>query len=234
MRHYRFAPLQELLRLFFPAICYGCGQPLEGDEQSLCVHCMSHLPLARNAAIVDNATELRLMGRVHFDAAASYMYFKQGLVSQRIVHAIKYRGDEALGLRMGLLMGRDLAQCGRFDSVDCLVPVPLHRSKLWQRGYNQSLLLCQGIAKTFPRPIVADALVRVIATDTQTDKDRIGRMDNIHKAFMVRNVSALQGRHVLLVDDVLTTGATLSECADVVLALPDTKVSIATLTLANG
>lgn len=233
MKPYRFAPLRELLQLFLPETCYACGHPLEGDERWLCIPCLSHLPLTHYSAVPGNATELHLMGRIHFEAATSYMFFSQGSASQAIVHAIKYYGDEPLGRQMGSLMGADLVASKRFDDVDCLVPVPLHRRKQWHRGYNQSLLLCQGIATTFPRPIVADQLLRVLHTETQTDKDRIGRMDNIRKAFTVRDASKFQGRHILLVDDVLTTGATLAECADVLLAIPDTRVSIASLTLAN-
>ena len=226
-------PLRDLLRIIMPKHCCGCGTVLEGDERDLCTHCLVHLPLTHYSATPNNATELRLSGRLHFEAATSLMHFVHGGAAQGIVHAIKYYGNEELGLRMGRLMGRDLIASHRFNDVEIIMPVPLHKKKEHQRGYNQSLLLCRGIAEICGWPVVSDAVVRHIYTESQTHKDRIGRLDNIDSAFEVRNPSLLAGKHILLVDDVITTGATIAECADRVLEVEGTRISIASLTIAG-
>ena len=227
-------PFRELLQLFLPATCIACGQPLVGDECSLCVRCMMHLPLAYFSAAPNNATELRLMGRVRFEAATSLLLFHKQGITQSIVHAIKYYDDETLGITMGRMMGRDLLSSGRFSSVDCVVPVPLHRGKLRRRGYNQSLLLCRGIAEVCHLPIVANNLIRVVNTESQTHKNGTQRIDNMDDAFQIVDSMSFEGRHILLVDDVITTGSTIAECADVLLSISGVRVSLASLAITDG
>lgn len=226
--------LRDLLSVLLPKKCCGCGTFLEGDERNLCTHCLAHLPLTHYGAVTNNATELRLMGRIHFEAATSLMHFHKGNIAQGIVHAIKYYGEEDLGFRMGRLLGHDLAASHRFDDIDIVIPVPLHKKKERERGYNQSLLLCRGIADICKWPIATDVIIRHIYTESQTRKDRKGRIDNISNAFEVIKPDAIAGKHILLVDDVITTGSTIAECADRILEVEETRISIASLTIAGS
>ena len=234
MRNYVLAPLRELLQLILPESCNACGKALEGDERFFCINCLAMLPLVHDAAGCDNIAEQRLAGRFHFEAAMSYMLFRHGNATQRIVHRIKYYGHERLGVFMGRLMGDTLLASHRFDTIDCIVPVPLHRRRQWHRGFNQSWHLAQGIAQVLNKEVVDDAVARVAFTETQTHKGREERMDNIRNAFAVVRPERLEGRHILLVDDVITTGSTIGECAETILKVADTKISIASLSITVG
>lgn len=234
MKSFRFAPLRELLQLIIPESCVVCGKPLEGDERFLCVNCLGSLPSNHYSDSAGNATELRLSGCFPFVAATSFLSFRQGNETQAIVHRIKYYGNEKLGVYMGRMFGVELLASHRFDDVDCIMPVPLHCRKQRRRGYNQSLLLCKGISEVLGKDVENEAVARVVPTETQTHKTRTERFDNMSNAFKVVNPQRIEGRHILLVDDVLTTGSTISECAETILTVPSTKVSVATLSITVG
>lgn len=225
--------LRDLLSLFFPNVCAICGQPLVGDEHDLCSHCLLQLPEALNAEADDNLIERRFRGRLPYQAVTALLLFTRGNKTQRIIHQIKYYGHQQLAVAMGRQLGLRLAANPRFADVDLLIPVPLHRRKQRRRGYNQSLLICQGIAQTFPRPIVADNLRRTRFTRSQTHMNRQQRLDNMSGVFSLDDPAALQGRHLLLVDDVVTTGATTEACCQALLKAPATRVSIAALAISG-
>lgn len=225
--------MRSLLRLFFPRVCAVCGTPLVADEQLLCSRCLLSLPLAIGAKEEDNFIEKRFWGRIPIQAATALLLFHRGNPSQQILHDIKYYGNEPLALFMGRQLGRWIADSHRFDNVDLLLPVPLHRRKERRRGYNQSLLLCRGIAEVFPRPIVTGNLIRQKMTDTQTHKNRQQRLDNMQSVFSVRNPQALGHMHLLLIDDVITTGATTEACYQALKQIEDLQISIASLAVAG-
>ena len=225
--------LRDFIELFFPRVCCVCGTPLVGDEHDICTRCLLELPEAYTATGSDSMLERRLRGRVPIRKASALLYYKQGTGAQTILHQIKYYGNERLAITMGRQMGITLMNSGLFDDVDIIVPVPLHRSKERKRGYNQSLLLCQGIAQRFPRPISTGNLVRIKKTDTQTKKNREERLDNMRGVFAVTNPEAFIGKHILLVDDVITTGATTEACYEAMKHIEGISFSIATLAVSG-
>lgn len=231
---YRFRPLRDLLLLFFPDTCCGCGELLVGDEHHLCTNCLMHLPETNYSEIVDNLTEQRLKGQIPFVAATSLFYFSKGNITQHILHAVKYHGNIQLGRLMGRRLGQLLAQSHRFDDVDIIVPTPLHWSRRWKRGFNQSEIICQGIAEHLHRPVSTRHLYRSSYTRSQTHKNRQGRMENIRHAFSVRHPEDYQGKHLLLVDDVITTGATTGACWEALSSIPDVRISIASIAITNS
>lgn len=224
--------LRALIDVVFPATCAGCGRVLVRGERQVCMHCMAGLGTTDSAAMVDNATERRLIGQVPIEAAMSlYNYTKEGPARQ-LVHAMKFHGNARLCVMMGRQMGLELLHSGRFDDVDVLVPVPLHWLRKLQRGYNQSLLLCRGIAEVWPRPVVKDVVVRHRYTRQQSRQLGPQRGTNVEGAFSLKHGERLAGKHVLLVDDVLTTGATLGACAVALVQTEGVRISVATLCIA--
>ena len=174
------------------------------------------------------------MGRFPFEAATSFLHFEQNNSTQHIVHQIKYYDNYPLAKTFGRMMGKDIRESHRFDSVDILIPVPLHPKKERQRGYNQSQLLCEAIAEEFQRPIYTHVLFRNTHTESQTHKTREERLKNMQNVFEVQNSKLIEGKHILLIDDVITTGSTTSECCEALLKVPGVKISIASLAIANG
>lgn len=225
--------LRNFIELFFPRLCCICSTPLVDEEHDICTRCLLALPEALSAKSDNNFVEKRFIGRIPIEHATALLLFTKDGNAQKILHQIKYHGNERLAVTMGRKLGLHLAASGLFDSVDVLIPVPLHRRKERRRGYNQSLRLCQGIAQTFPRPIVSDNLTRIRHTDTQTHKNRIERLENMKDVFAVRNADALKGKHILLIDDVITTGATTESCCQPLLAIPGLRISIAALAVAG-
>lgn len=229
MAHLRARPLRELRQLVYPSLCCHCGEPLVGDERDLCTTCLSQLTWTRHAASPANDVETRFVGRVPCQSAAALLYFHQGGVVQSVVHQIKYRGNLRLARQFGRLLGSELLASGRFADVDCLVPVPLHRRRKWQRGYNQSEVLCKAMAEVLHKPVVTGNLIRRRYTTSQTHKNRQDRMDNMKEVFAVRHPERFVDRHILLVDDIVTTGATTENCYSSLRDIPGLRISIAAL-----
>ena len=198
----------------------------------MCAQCLMDLPLTGFAPHAGNQAERQLKAMADIEAATSLMHFGRGEISQRVVHSIKYHGNSELALMMGRQLGIALQGSGRFGDVEVLVPVPLHAWRRLKRGYNQSRLLCEGIAQVFSCPVVGGAVRRARNTGSQTHMSPTERRENVAGAFSVVRPEAVAGRHVLLVDDVMTTGATLAACAGVLLAVEGVKVSVATLCVA--
>lgn len=224
--------LHTILQTFFPSTCACCGDVLVRGERQICVNCLASFQETCFNAMAGNPAECRLAGWESLEAATSvYLFQPDGSVRQT-VHAMKYHGCTELCLLMGRQMGLSLLHSGRFDNVDLLVPVPLHWWRRLKRGYNQSELLCRGIAQVLPRPVNTTALLRHRYTRQQSRQQGNNRFANVAEAFRVRRPQELTGRHVLLVDDVLTTGATLKACIDVLSSVPGIHISVATFSIA--
>lgn len=223
-----------LLHLAFPHVCAGCGSDALEQEHALCLYCLNALPLTRFHLHPDNPVEKAFWGRLPICSATAQYYFTRGSLIQRLMHRLKYRGDQALGLYLGQLMGLQLAQSDRFRQADALLPLPLAPARERKRGYNQAALLCQGIAEVLQKPVLTDAIARTAFTESQTKKNRVERWQNIEGRFRLTDEKGLEGRHLLLVDDVITTGATLEACGRELLRAGGTQLSIATLCFSSA
>jgi ComF family protein len=224
--------LNSLAHLFFPHICAGCGYDLPGTSNLICFRCMNKIPYTSFHLQSNNPVEKIFWGRVYIRHSMSLCYFTRQSLVQRLLHQLKYNGNKELGIYMGKLMGMALAESGRFADIDVLLPLPMHPEKEKRRGYNQARVLCEGIAGILQIPIAADLLVKQQSTATQTKKGRVERWQNVANAFLLKDTGPLENKHILLVDDVLTTGATLEAAA---LALKEVKglnISIATFAYA--
>ncbi|MBS1778853.1 MAG: ComF family protein [Bacteroidetes bacterium] len=225
---------QGLSHLLYPRLCEGCGKPLLAEEEILCLNCnIYNLPRTAYHHIPDNETAMRFAGRVPIVKATSFAYFTDGGLLQHLLHELKYNNRKDIGVFLGKLFAYDLAQINWQQGIDIIIPVPLHPQKEAARGYNQSALLADGMSFVWNIPVAGDLLYRTRNTDSQTQKTRAERIENMDGAFAVKNENALVNKHVLLVDDVLTTGATLESCAMAILKVPGTHVSIATIGVAN-
>ncbi len=172
-------------------------------------------------------------GRIAITAGTSEFYFSKGSIMQNLIHELKYKGNRKAGSYLGNLMGKSLHESNRFANIDMLVPLPLFEKKEFKRGYNQAMILCEGIAEVMKLPIITKNIIRIVHTETQTKKGRIERWENVEKSFAVKDPFALKGKHILLVDDVITTGATMEACGAEILKIDNTRLSIATLAFAT-
>jgi ComF family protein len=219
---------QSFSHLFFPQVCHGCGSDVVGDDQLLCLQCLHRLPYTRYQLHAENPVEKIFRGRVPLAHAAGIFYLTKNSILERLLYQLKYNGKKEIGEYCGRLMGHAM-QSSPFTSIDALVPLPLFPKKERMRGYNQSAVICDGIASVIHKPVWKNVIERTATTETQTRKNRIERWQNMEGRFRVRDAAKLSGRHVLLVDDVITTGATLESCgSELVVA----GVSVSILTLA--
>lgn len=219
---------KDLGSLFLPRRCGGCDQGLRHFERSLCSICEADLPRTRFHNDPNNRVEELFKGKVQLEAASAFLHFNPTGMVQRMLHLIKYQYDRDLGLELGRWMAQDLRSCARFSSVDLLLPVPLHPLKEHMRGYNQSQVLVDGMRQIWPLENIGKGLVRVVRTPSQTRRNRLDRWHNVKEAFHLPDPEQLRGRHVLIVDDVVTTGATLEGCVKALSLVPDIRVSVYT------
>ena len=224
----------NLLSLFYPRLCVACGDALQQNEQHLCLHCMMHLPETNFHKNHDNPLMNIFAGRVKVEEVASLLYYKKGNNVQHILHALKYKGQKEIGAFLGEYYGKMLALEPRFQSVDCIVPIPLHPKKQRKRGYNQSEWFAKGLSAGMGKPYRTNILTRAQFTETQTRKSRFNRWENVKEVFVATEDNAVHGLHLLVCDDVLTTGATMEAAIQQLLTLPDVKVSVVTLATAQG
>jgi len=230
----RFKEIKDsLLQLVFPHVCDGCGSDLLNEESQLCLRCLASMPETNFEKYISNPVEKMFWGRLSLVSATAQFYFTKESLMQRLMHQFKYRGNKDLGLQLGRLMGIALKESNRFDTIDALVPLPLFPSKEKKRGYNQATILCEGIAEILPLPVLKNIIIRPQHTDTQTKKGRIERWKNIEGKFELNNANTIQNKHLLLIDDVVTTGATLEACGSELLKADNVRLSIATLCQAS-
>lgn len=222
----------SLLHLLFPHNCIGCGTDSIGNKDILCLHCITTLPETHFERFPNNPIERKFYGRIPVSAATAQYYFSRDSVLQRLVHQLKYNSNKELGYQLGLLIGASLKQSERFNA-DALVPLPLFKTREKKRGYNQAYILCEGIASELQLPILKNIIIRPDHTETQTHKGRIERWKNIEGKFRLIDPVAISGKHILLVDDVVTTGATLESCGSELLKAENLTLSLACLCYAD-
>jgi len=222
----------DLLELFYPSLCITCGERLVNHEKYICMKCWLDLPVTNFHVDPENNVARLFWGRVKIENATSYFFYRKGSRYQKLIQYIKYRGLKELGYELGIRLGDKLSVAPEYKPVGMIVPVPLHPKREKSRGYNQSEWIARGIAVGFNHPVETCNLCRTVYNPTQTRKDRYGRWQNVEGIFKVRDPGRFEGRHILLVDDVITTGSTLEACASAILRVPGTCVSIATLAVA--
>lgn len=222
-----------LSHLLFPQLCAGCCEPLMTSEDTICLSCFQEFPHTRYH-YPDNEAALRFAGRVPYQQVTALAHFVKDGLLQHLLHQLKYRNRQDIGTFLGRELGRALLQTDWSKSVDLILPIPLHPKKEAKRGYNQSYLIAAGLAEVLSKPVASDLLLRTRATESQVMKSREERVANLKNAFEVRKHGHLKNKHILLIDDVLTTGATLESAALSLLMVPGVLVSIATAGLAAG
>lgn len=223
----------DLVNLFYPKICNCCDSPLIKAEQVVCTSCLHQLPTTGYHLDNENATKKVFDARLSLENATSLLYFKKKGMVQNLIHNLKYRKQEEVGNFLGSWLGEELFTHPGFRDIDCVIPVPLHRKKLKKRGFNQVTKFGKELAKKLEAEFIEDVLVKKSASRTQTFKKRLGRWGNIDTTFMIENPQKLQNKHILLVDDLVTTGATLEACGNKLLKIKNSKLSIATMAITN-
>lgn len=221
--------IHSILSVVYPPTCKICDSPLLVGEQDICLHCINQIPLTR-LSIEGNKAEKLFWGIVDIEKVYSFMYYEKGSNYAHLIHQLKYKGDYKLGLTLGKLMATH-AHKTFFDTIDILIPIPIHAQKLKQRGYNQAEWLCKGIQLVYPIAIRTDLIAKSTITESQTTKGVYERRCNTDHVFTLINKEDLIGKHVLLVDDVLTTGSTLISCSLLLKEVENIKISIITASL---
>ncbi|MBT8326204.1 MAG: ComF family protein [Bacteroidia bacterium] len=225
--------LASVGNMLFPNICISCESYLSFQEKWICDYCYYTLPKFEDYQNSANMVAQMFWGRVKLEMATSYLQFKSTNHVQKVLHQIKYRGNTGLAEEMGKNMGICFKQISAISNCDVVVPIPLHRRKKEIRGYNQSYLLAKGLCNVINRPLDAKSVERTMFTKTQTNKKRFDRHENTKNVFKIHKPNEFENRHVLLVDDVITTGATIEACATELLKIKDCKVSVCSLAVSN-
>jgi len=223
---------QGFLHLCFPNLCVGCQRVLLQSEFVLCLHCTLALPETGYHLLANQPAAQRFMGRIPYSHVTAYAHFVPDGLLQHLLHQLKYKNRQDVGVFLGQQLGLNLLETTWIQDVDALVPVPLHPKKEALRGYNQSLLIAQGIHQITQIPIHTSLLLRQRNTPSQTNKTRIERVNNMSQAFICPEGSLHNTQHILIIDDMLTTGATIEACALAILAEKRIKISIATIGIA--
>lgn len=225
--------LGSFLSLLFPRCCVVCGRPLAKGEECLCTMCNIELPRTNYHLRKDNPVEKLFWGKIPLERATSFYFYRKGSDFRQILHQLKYGGQKGIGAIMGRYMAAELQQSGFFEGVDVILPVPLHKKKQQIRGYNQSEWIARGITAVTGIPIDTEAVVRRKNTETQTRKSSLERWENVEGIFELHHAEALAGKRILIVDDVLTTGATTVECASCLTGIEGIRISVLTLAVAE-
>ena len=221
---------KDIRDFFFPRTCVCCGKIMSSQEEGICFDCLSGLPCTGILNTPENEMERRFWGIFPIERATSMYYYSKGGNVASVLHGMKYYGRKRLCRTMGRIMATELQDSGFFDGIDYIVPVPLHKKRLRHRGYNQSEQLSIGLSSVTGIPVFSRGMIRTHNNTTQTHKSSFERWQNTGGLFALSDDSAaLESKHILIVDDVLTTGATISSCIDVLKEIRGIRISVATL-----
>lgn len=221
-----------MLNLVYPHCCVVCGESLVQGEQFICLSCLHNMPKTNYHLQIENPVEKRFWGKVDLVRGTSFFHFHKGSDFQQLLYELKYKGNKELGEVVGRYAAVDLLEDPDFADVDVIVPVPLHANRLKERGYNQSEWIARGLAAVMHKPIDTSHLIRMLPSSTQTRKTVYERYLNMEGIFQLNDPGVFEHKHVLLVDDVLTTGSTLEACILAIQHSEGVRVSIFTLAVA--
>lgn len=222
----------DFISLLFPRLCYACGNHLLRNENLICTECYVVIPRTNYHKLEDNPVAQLFWGRCMIEKAAAFSYYNKGSRIRNLIHYLKYKGVREIGYELGRIYGLSLKASGFTDDIDLIIPVPLHPSKKRIRGFNQSETISMGIADVAHLPLDVKSLARTIVSVTQTKRSRYERWTNVEGIFQVVDPLAISGKHILLVDDVITTGSTIESCTNALLKFEGVKVSVVALAFA--
>ena len=206
------------LHLFYPHICMHCGSEELSPETVLCEACEKNLPYTKFLAIENNKVEKIFWGRVPIQKAGASLFFTKDSIVQSLIFALKYKNQKKAGRLLGNIIGQDLLNSQRFKNIDCMIPIPLSKKKQRARGYNQALLICEGIQEKLPHIQILPLLLKHKNANSQTSKDRIERTQLSPQSYSIINPVQIAEKNVLVVDDVITTGATIESVCNYILS----------------
>lgn len=218
--------LDDFVSLLFPRLCQACGDSLMRNEKLICTDCYVNIPRTNYHLEANNAVEKIFWGRCKLERAAAFSFFNKDSHIRELIHNLKYRGVKDIGTEIGRIYARDLLQSSFLDGIDMIIPVPLHTSKLKSRGFNQSEEIARGLSEVTNIPVNTTTLKRSSSSPTQTKRSRFDRWTNVEGKFSVTDYTTIDNKHILLVDDVITTGATIESCANELLKGINTTVSV--------
>ncbi len=224
--------LTDLLRLFYPELCINCNNILTNNENLICTFCRHDLPLTHYKNYSDNKVVKIFNGRVTIENAHALLLFKKEGITKKIIHHLKYKGNQKVGVFFGNWLGSVLKEDSGFSKIDYIIPVPIHKNKLKKRGYNQVSKFGQRLSIHFKKEFLENLLIRDSMTTTQTFKSRLDRFKNTETKFSLNkslNTEKYKNKHFLVIDDVVTTGATLEACAKELQKIEGAKISILTI-----
>ena len=220
---------KNLLNVVFPAFCNGCSKLLLKNEKIICTTCMHHLPLTHHNNLKEHEMHRAFYGIVPFEFGASLLYFRKKGIAQQLMHNLKYKNQQEIGTFLGDIFSKNVLDLAVFNAIDVIIPVPLHKKRLHERGYNQVTTFCDALEKNLAIPIIDSVLVKSINLKSQIQKSKENRLKTNKNVFSIENADKIEGKHILLVDDIFTTGATIEACAKEILKIKNTRISIVTM-----
>lgn len=216
----------DFISLLFPRICHACGNHLLRNEYLICTGCYVSIPRTDFHLCDDNPVARLFWGRCQVERAAAFSYYTKGSRIRRLIHRLKYSGFSELGAELGRIYANALRNTPFMTGIDLIIPVPLHPAKERQRGFNQSLLIATGLSQVLGLPLDTSSLVRATVSATQTRRSRYDRWTNVEGIFRLTDQNGLTGKHILLVDDVITTGSTIESCVNELRKAEEVRVSV--------
>ncbi len=222
-------PLHSIFNLFYPELCSICKSQLVKGEKAIFISCISDLPVTNFCNLTNNTVETSFYGRIPIEEATSLFFFQKKGKVQKLIHQLKYKGNQQIGTILGDWLGENMILSKRFNDLDCIIAVPLHPNKLKKRGYNQLTTFGQVLSQKLGIPMIENVLIKVSSSQTQTKKNRFDRSINVTEKFELLDYETIKNKHILLIDDIITTGATLEACSIQLLQSENIKISIATM-----
>lgn len=217
---------ENLINLFFPKACSGCNSFLLANENVICTVCRHEIPLTNHHKIENNEAVVKFYGRIPIEFAAALFYFHKKGIVQEMIHKLKYKGHQEVGTAIGYWYAEELKRIAELNSVDYIIPVPLHKKRLKERGYNQVEAFGKSLSESMAIPYNDTVLIRNVYSKTQTKKNLLGRSEVVGSIFSAVYNDSLHNKHFMLIDDVITTGSTLEACGRELLKIPGAKLSI--------